>query len=116
MIHVASAAGNQYTGSAPLHNLATCLASALQHAGDIAATGAITGTLFGVQHGVLALPGDLLARLELADVVRVAADDLIVGYDPNQAWRDRYPGCYYLGQGSADITPRTTCADDGRIS
>lgn len=71
----------------------TALSAAVQHAGDIAATGAITGTMFGVQRGVLALPGDLIAGLELADVVRAAADDLIIGYDPNQTWRDRYPGC-----------------------
>ncbi len=71
----------------------TALEAALCHAGDITATGAITGTLFGVQHGALALPGALFARLELADVVREAADDLILGYDPSPAWSARYPGC-----------------------
>jgi ADP-ribosylglycohydrolase len=75
------------------HDFASALVHALGHAGDITATAAITGTLFGVQHGALALPGDLIVRLELAEVVREVADDLVIGYDPNTAWWDRYPGC-----------------------
>lgn len=49
---------------------------AVNHSGDSDSTGAIAGTILGVMHGAGAIPGALLERLELADVITAMADDL----------------------------------------
>lgn len=70
---------------------------AVLHSGDSDSTGAICGNLLGAACGEEVLPKDLLAELELADVITRVADDLvdicIEGRDLGTAetWA-RYPG------------------------
>jgi ADP-ribosyl-[dinitrogen reductase] hydrolase len=81
------------------------LLCAVNHSGDSDSTGSITGNLLGAALGMAAVPADLLAGLELADVITQVADDLVdafhgegVGdeYEPIddrvRRWLTRYPG------------------------
>ena len=52
------------------------LVLAVNHAGDSDSTGSIAGNLLGVAGGESSLPADLLADLELRDVITTVADDL----------------------------------------
>jgi ADP-ribosyl-[dinitrogen reductase] hydrolase len=64
--------------------------------GDSDSTGAITGNLLGALHGMTAIPARWLATLELRDVIKMVAEDLILlrctdreGHDT--AFFGRYP-------------------------
>ena len=50
---------------------------AVNHDGDSDSTGSITGNLIGAMLGVEAIPDSWLHELELADVIREIADDLL---------------------------------------
>jgi ADP-ribosylglycohydrolase len=50
--------------------------AAVNHSGDSDSTGAITGSILGVMHGVSAIPPAWLRRLELRDVIEAVAGDL----------------------------------------
>ena len=70
---------------------------AVNHSGDSDSTGAITGNLLGAQHGVAALPVDLLMDLEARHLITCVADDMVrEATAPPPAgdarWRERYPG------------------------
>lgn len=49
---------------------------AVNHGGDADSTGSIAGNLLGAQHGIDALPTDLLSDLEAAEVITRVAHDL----------------------------------------
>jgi len=70
----------------------TVIARSLGHAGDIVATAAIAGTIFGAIHGAGALPAPMIKRLELRRIIAAIADDIVIGYGATAAWRRRYPG------------------------
>ena len=70
---------------------------AVNHSGDSDSTGAITGNLLGVTHGVEALPGDLLGGLELRRLITILAEDFAREScgdvdDDDPEWLERYPG------------------------
>jgi ADP-ribosylglycohydrolase len=77
---------------------------AVTHSGDADSTGAIAGSILGVVHGEEGLPADLLADLELREVITQVTDDLVdafhgegvgEGWAPDPAaerWWARYPG------------------------
>jgi ADP-ribosylglycohydrolase len=72
---------------------------AVNHSGDSDSTGAMTGSILGVQHGVGVIPDGLLADLELRDEIARLADDWVAVFGPD-ATADlesgdlarRYPG------------------------
>lgn len=72
---------------------------AVNHSGDSDSTGAIAGNILGTMLGEAALPEDLLADLELRDVIETVADDLAdafhgegVSGDQEGRFLERYPG------------------------
>jgi ADP-ribosylglycohydrolase len=67
-----------------------CLA--VNHSGDSDSTASIAGAILGLQCGEHGLPTEWLARLELREVIGAVADDLFIGYQDGDAWRERYPG------------------------
>lgn len=86
-------------------DLAHGLRMAVNHSGDSDSTGSITGNLLGARDGMAAVPPDLLADLELADVITRVADDVVDAFfgegvgdeyediDERVAgWLARYPG------------------------
>ena len=76
---------------------------AVNHGGDSDSTGAITGNLLGLVHGVETIPAEWLDPLELREVITEIADDLLdfpgwplseYGGDPDftaRTWK-KYPG------------------------
>lgn len=66
---------------------------AVNHGGDSDSTGAITGNLLGALLGADAIPPRWLGQLELREEIEAIANDLLVQYQPGDAWWDRYPGC-----------------------
>jgi ADP-ribosylglycohydrolase len=61
-------------------DLRSALLLAVNHSGDSDSTGSITGNLLGAALGEPALPGDLLASLELRQLITRVADDLADGF------------------------------------
>jgi ADP-ribosylglycohydrolase len=70
---------------------------AVNHSGDSDSTGSIAGNLWGVIHGVNAIPGKWLDGLELRDEIMALADDLLgvsqetLDLESTETW-NRYPG------------------------
>ena len=65
---------------------------AVNHTGDSDSTGAICGNLLGAMHGTAAIPADLLAQLELRDVLEQLSRDALAEFgDAPPDWGDRYP-------------------------
>lgn len=70
---------------------------AVNHSGDSDSTGAITGNLWGVMHGIDAIPATWLEQLELRAEITAIADDLFgvtqgaLDLHSDVTW-DRYPG------------------------
>ncbi len=65
---------------------------AVNHTGDSDSTGAICGNLLGASQGTAAIPADLLARLELRDVLEQLSRDALAEFgDAPPDWGDRYP-------------------------
>jgi ADP-ribosylglycohydrolase len=72
---------------------------AVNHSGDSDSTGAMTGSILGVLHGVGVIPDGFLADLEVRDEIARLADDWVAVFDPD-ATADlesgdlarRYPG------------------------
>lgn len=54
---------------------------AVNHSGDSDSTGSITGNLLGAVHGGQAIPPDLIAGLEAADLITEIAENLASGFD-----------------------------------
>ncbi|MEQ8197642.1 MAG: ADP-ribosylglycohydrolase family protein [Clostridiaceae bacterium] len=69
------------------------LITAVNHDGDSDSTGAITGNILGAYLGVKKIRPEWIEKVELKDVLIQIADDLLVGYQEDQEWRERYPGC-----------------------
>lgn len=65
---------------------------AANHGGDSDSTGAITGNILGALLGIEAIPSDWVERMELRDVIETLSNDLLIGYENSEAWRDKYPG------------------------
>jgi ADP-ribosylglycohydrolase len=68
------------------------LCAAVNHDGDSDSTGAITGNILGAYLGINGIPGEWIAKVELADVIMRIADDLLLKFENTQEWRERYPG------------------------
>ena len=64
---------------------------AVNHSGDSDSTGSITGNLMGVLLGAKSIPPEWLAALELGDVIRQVASDLLVGVEETADWLIKYP-------------------------
>jgi ADP-ribosyl-[dinitrogen reductase] hydrolase len=65
---------------------------AVNHTGDSDSTGAICGNLLGAMRGTAAIPSDLLAQLELRDVLEQLSRDALAEFgDAPPDWGDRYP-------------------------
>ncbi len=67
------------------------MVAAVNHDGDSDSTGAITGNILGAYLGVDAIPKEWLRNIELVDVIIQVADDLLIGFEDTEGWRDRYP-------------------------
>ena len=69
---------------------------AVNHSGDSDSTGSIAGSLWGVMHGVNAIPAKWLEGLELRDEITTLADDLLgvsqgtLDLESTETW-NRYP-------------------------
>jgi ADP-ribosylglycohydrolase len=72
-------------------DLRQALLLAVNHSGDSDSTGSITGNIVGAIQGEAALPADLLAELELADVITRLADDLTAGFYEGAAGGEYLP-------------------------
>ena len=57
--------------------------AAVNHSGESDSTGAVAGTIIGVQSGIEAIPDEWLAGLEMKDLIEEVATDLF----------DRFPPC-----------------------
>lgn len=68
------------------------LVAAVNHDGDSDSTGAITGNIMGALLGIDAVPREWVKILELRDELTTLADDLLIGYQDTDAWRNKYPG------------------------
>jgi len=68
------------------------LIASVNHSGDSDSTGAITGNIAGAYFGLSIIPQAWIEKLELKDVILQVADDLLIGYQEDDEWRDRYPG------------------------
>lgn len=66
--------------------------AAANHNGDSDSTASITGNILGAYLGLSYIPSDWLEKVELKEVLIQVADDLLIGYQGNQEWRERYPG------------------------
>ena len=64
---------------------------AVNHSGDSDSTGSITGNLMGALLGEKAIPPEWLEGLELGDVIRQVASDLLVGVEQTGDWLKKYP-------------------------
>ncbi len=64
---------------------------AVNHGGDSDSTGAICGNILGAALGIGAIPLSWLELLELRDVIRTLARDLVVGFEDGEDWCRRYP-------------------------
>jgi len=65
---------------------------AVNHSGDSDSTGAITGNLLSLMLGNNAIPARWLDGLELREDIEALANDLCIGFDESDVWRNRYPG------------------------
>lgn len=64
---------------------------AVNHTGDTDSTGSIVGNIVGVAAGESAFPESLVAELELVDVIRQVADDLVAGFFDGAAGSEHGP-------------------------
>lgn len=66
---------------------------AVNHGGDSDSTGSICGNLMGAALGMMALPSEWLAKLELRKEIEQIAEDMVSVQteDPDRFW-ERYPG------------------------
>ncbi len=73
-------------------HFARAITAAVNHDGDSDSTGAITGYILGSYLGLDRIPASWVDKVELQQVLMQLADDLLIGYQDGQEWRDRYPG------------------------
>ena len=66
--------------------------AAVNHSGDSDSTGAITGNILGAYLGVNSIPANWIKNLELAEELKILADDLLTGYRDDNEWWNKYPG------------------------
>jgi len=66
--------------------------ASVNHSGDSDSTGSITGNILGAYLGMNSIPKKWIEKLELREVIIQIADDLLVGYQENDQWNQRYPG------------------------
>lgn len=81
-----------YCALASQHDFTRAVCLAVNHSGDSDSTGTITGNLVGLLLGVESIPARWLDELELRNEIEALAQDLHIGYEESDAWRDRYPG------------------------
>jgi ADP-ribosylglycohydrolase len=65
---------------------------AANYGGDSDSTAAIAGNILGAYRGLAGIPEEWLARIELDRVLFQMADDLLLGYQNTEEWRQKYPG------------------------
>lgn len=68
------------------------LIAAVNHNGDSDSTGAITGNILGAYLGLSAIPVEWIGKVELEQVLKQMADNLLTRYQDGQDWWERYPG------------------------
>jgi ADP-ribosylglycohydrolase len=68
------------------------LIAAVNHNGDSDSTGAITGNIVGAYLGLSNIPKNWLEKVEFREILMQISDDLLIAYQENQEWWDRYPG------------------------
>ncbi|EEG76053.1 ADP-ribosylation/Crystallin J1 [Dethiobacter alkaliphilus AHT 1] len=73
-------------------NFKEAVTAAVNHDGDSDSTGAITGNILGAYLGVDGISKDWIEKVELAEVIKQLADDLLVRYRDESEWWERYPG------------------------
>jgi|GEM_PF-1605902 len=71
--------------------------AAINHSGDSDSTGAITGNILGLIHGLEGIPNQWKENLRFSDIVLQMGEDLSIGvkgntYEPDNDWVERYPG------------------------
>ena len=64
---------------------------AVNHSGDSDSTGSIAGNILGALLGERAIPAAWIEKLELAEVVRQAGEDLFTAFEGTGSWLKRYP-------------------------
>ena len=65
---------------------------AVNHGGDSDSTGSMTGQLLGTRFGDEVIPERWKAGVELGDVIRQVADDVVTEWRDDAEWWERYPG------------------------
>jgi len=71
---------------------AAAVTLAVNHSGDSDSTGAICGNIVGLLLGEKGIPADWIRRVELENVIRTVAADLLTGYRRDAEWWEKYPG------------------------
>ncbi|MDD7795434.1 ADP-ribosylglycohydrolase family protein [Clostridium sp. 'White wine YQ'] len=66
--------------------------AAVNHNGDSDSTGAITGNILGAYLGTYGIPNDYIENIELFEQISEMAEDLYIGYEESDKWRNKYPG------------------------
>lgn len=66
--------------------------ASVNHSGDSDSTGAITGNILGAYLGMNSIPKEWAVKLELREVIVQIADNLLVSYQEDNEWYERYPG------------------------
>lgn len=64
--------------------------ASINHNGDSDSTGAITGNILGAHLGLSAIPEKYLVGLELYDVTKALAEDLLCPDTDSETWKSRY--------------------------
>lgn len=68
------------------------LTAAVNHDGDSDSTGAITGNILGAYLGISCIPKVWVEKVELKKEIFQIADDLLIGYEEDSSWWNKYPG------------------------
>lgn len=79
------------------HNFSTAALTAVNHDGNSAATGAITGNLAGALYGVEAIPDEWIRSLDVGHVVARLADDLCRCIEGSPHWDAEQESSAYPG-------------------
>ena len=65
---------------------------AVNHSGDSDSTGSITGNILGAYLGLPSIPADWVRNVELSNEILELANDLLIGFQDDEKWWDKYPG------------------------
>ena len=72
--------------------------AAINHSGDSDSTGAITGNILGVIHGIKGIPEKWITNLKYVHILREISGDFYECMNgqmdyPDDRWWGKYPGC-----------------------